>query len=415
MFARRRLIVAVAAALLALFLATYGTARARQSSAVPSQFRAMTAARTSARLAVQWAQRDGLPPHRVAGLQARLEQLGLTPVPGASLLWDGRPTFYQNQTRGYRQIRADVRVALRVATAQVRRQLKTQIATTGADVNRAGAIDLDTSATRKVLALVSTAVRGRHTLLWLERTDSHVMGIDLGLEHAITQRNGEIAAILQQARGSSAGIAAEAKATAETATGQAGMIALLQPRGRQEWAGIDRDLRAVGTQRSARQAAIAYLALQHDAHAVAADFARTVPAKLILVSTEKQWAWVYQDGKVVYNTPVTSGGPELPTDHGVFHILDKVSPFVFHSPFPPSSPYYYLPSPVTYWMPFDSDQQGLHDAPWRSYFGPGSNLAPTDLGTGNFIEGTHGCVNLPFAAAQFIWDFAPIGTTVVVR
>ena len=51
---------------------------------------------------------------------------------------------------------------------------------------------------------------------------------------------------------------------------------------------------------------------------------------------------------------------------------------------------------------------------WRRNFGPGSNLAPTDLGTGNYILGTHGCVNLPFDAAQFVWDWAPVGTTVVV-
>jgi hypothetical protein len=64
-------------------------------------------------------------------------------------------------------------------------------------------------------------------------------------------------------------------------------------------------------------------------------------------------------------------------------------------------------------MPFDGGE-GLHDASWRSNFGPGSDLAPTDLGNGNTILGTHGCVNLPLDAAQFIWNWAPIGTTVVV-
>jgi len=117
--------------------------------------------------------------------------------------------------------------------------------------------------------------------------------------------------------------------------------------------------------------------------------------------------------KLVLDTPVTTGGPELPTDHGVFHIYFKASPFVFHSPWPPGSPFYYFPTPVQFWMPFDGGE-GLHDASWRSDFGPGSNLAPTDLGTGRSIQGTHGCVNLPFDAAQFIWDWAPLGTTVVV-
>jgi hypothetical protein len=91
----------------------------------------------------------------------------------------------------------------------------------------------------------------------------------------------------------------------------------------------------------------------------------------------------------------------------------KASPWVFHSPWPPGNPYYYPPTPIQYWMPFDGGE-GLHDAWWRSNFGPGSNLQPTDLGTGNYILGTHGCVNLPMAAAQFVWNWAPVGTTVVV-
>jgi lipoprotein-anchoring transpeptidase ErfK/SrfK len=146
---------------------------------------------------------------------------------------------------------------------------------------------------------------------------------------------------------------------------------------------------------------------------VAADYRKTVPYKMIVVSTETQYASAYQGGKIVLTTPVTTGGPELPTDHGVFHIYMKVTPWVFHSPWPPSSPYYYPPTPITYWMPFDGGE-GLHDAWWRPNFGPGSNLQPTNLGTGRYILGTHGCVNLPMSAAEFIWNWAPIGTTVVV-
>ena len=54
----------------------------------------------------------------------------------------------------------------------------------------------------------------------------------------------------------------------------------------------------------------------------------------------------------VYSTLVTTGGPQLPTDHGFFHIYMKISPFTFHSPWPPGSQYWYPDSPVQYWMPF---------------------------------------------------------------
>ena len=48
---------------------------------------------------------------------------------------------------------------------------------------------------------------------------------------------------------------------------------------------------------------------------------------------------------------------------------------------------------VTYWMPFNGGI-GLHDANWRSSFG--GNIYQTN--------GSHGCINLPTAAAKEIYD-----------
>ena len=138
--------------------------------------------------------------------------------------------------------------------------------------------------------------------------------------------------------------------------------------------------------------------------------AKVAPAKWILVSTENQEVQMYQGTTMVNSSVVTTGGPQLPTDHGFFHIYEKISPFVFHSPWPPGSQYWYPDSPVSYWMPFDGGE-GLHDAPWRSNFGPGSNYTPTP---GTQIDGTHGCVNLPTPVAAWVWDWAPIGTPVIV-
>jgi hypothetical protein len=192
-----------------------------------------------------------------------------------------------------------------------------------------------------------------------------------------------------------------------------GLLGLLTNRVQAYNSDLTRLNAAVHAQRSAFAAAVKEGPLDAEVETIAADYARTIPAKMIVVSTESQHADMYERSRIVYSTDVTTGGPELPTDHGVFHIDFKASPFVFHSPWPMGSPYYYSPTPVQFWMPFDGGE-GLHDASWRSNFGPGSNLATTDLGNGNTILGTHGCVNLPFAAAQFVWDWAPTGTTVVV-
>jgi lipoprotein-anchoring transpeptidase ErfK/SrfK len=213
---------------------------------------------------------------------------------------------------------------------------------------------------------------------------------------------GEQQAVLQQA-----------DAEAAAADHPLSLLGLITSRAEQYRVVIRDMLAAVHAASSAFAAAVKESHLHSELSRVHDDYARTVPSRMIVVSTEEQMAWLYQDGTVIYSTPVTTGGPDLPTDHGVFHIDWKQSPFTFHSPWPPSSPYYYPPTQVQYWMPFNGGE-GLHDASWRSNFGPGSNFAPTDLGTGNSILGTHGCVNLPLSAAQLIWDWAPVGTMVVV-
>jgi lipoprotein-anchoring transpeptidase ErfK/SrfK len=63
-------------------------------------------------------------------------------------------------------------------------------------------------------------------------------------------------------------------------------------------------------------------------------------------------------------------------------------------------------------MLFDEAGFFLHDAPWRGNFGPGSN---TSLGTpGGDFTGTHGCVNIPYAAAAQLFRWAELGTPVIV-
>ena len=58
---------------------------------------------------------------------------------------------------------------------------------------------------------------------------------------------------------------------------------------------------------------------------------------------------------------------------------------------------------VSYWMGF-SGAYGLHDATWRDEFG------------GDIYEyaGSHGCVNLPYSAAEAIFNNVEEGTRVIV-
>lgn len=58
---------------------------------------------------------------------------------------------------------------------------------------------------------------------------------------------------------------------------------------------------------------------------------------------------------------------------------------------------------VSYFMPFNGDI-GMHDCSWRSDFG----------GTNYYYGGSHGCVNLPYWAAETIFNNCHVGTPVIV-
>jgi lipoprotein-anchoring transpeptidase ErfK/SrfK len=48
-----------------------------------------------------------------------------------------------------------------------------------------------------------------------------------------------------------------------------------------------------------------------------------------------------------------------------------------------------------------------------SFLRPGTNVYGDGPGSGA-PTGSHGCVNIPFAQAQWLWNWAPVGTPVVV-
>lgn len=137
-----------------------------------------------------------------------------------------------------------------------------------------------------------------------------------------------------------------------------------------------------------------------------------VDYKRIVVSLSQQKLWAYDGNSVFLTTLVTTGNPKLPTPQGTFYIEAKFHPFTFHSPWPRSSPYYYAPS-LTHWaMLFREGGYFIHDAPWRSVFGPGSNQ---QIGTpGQNYTGSHGCVNVPSNVAYRLYHWASVGTVVQV-
>jgi lipoprotein-anchoring transpeptidase ErfK/SrfK len=127
--------------------------------------------------------------------------------------------------------------------------------------------------------------------------------------------------------------------------------------------------------------------------------------RYIEVNLSKQHLWVWQDHAVIYESPVTSGatGAGFPTVTGLFSIYYKTTNT--HLIGNQYGPRYNYDVFVKYWMPFYSGF-GLHDASWRN-----GNFGGSDY----YYGGSHGCINLPEATAEFIYNWSEIGTPVWVH
>lgn len=115
------------------------------------------------------------------------------------------------------------------------------------------------------------------------------------------------------------------------------------------------------------------------------------------VNLSDQRLWVYRNGEMMVTTPLVSGNVSTRrwTDPGVFTIYERETDCTLVGA-------NYV-SYVDYWMAFNGPI-GLHDASWRSEFG----------GSIYKYNGSHGCVNLPPAAAKQVYDVVYVGMKVIV-
>lgn len=122
-----------------------------------------------------------------------------------------------------------------------------------------------------------------------------------------------------------------------------------------------------------------------------APAAPTNVGRSIVVSTETQRIYAYENGQMVRSQIVSTGLPATPTVKGYFAVYVK---YVADDM---SGPDYFLPQ-VPYTMYF---YQGyaIHGTYWHNAFGRPMS---------------HGCVNLPTDEAQWFFNFASVGTPVRV-
>ena len=115
------------------------------------------------------------------------------------------------------------------------------------------------------------------------------------------------------------------------------------------------------------------------------------------VDLTNQHMYYYKNGKLILDTDVVTGCVNLRrgTPSGIYSIQYKQCPAILRGDD--------YETPVTYWMPFNGGI-GFHDATWRGSFG----------GQIYIWSGSHGCVNMPYYAAQQLYGEIEPGTPVIV-
>lgn len=122
-------------------------------------------------------------------------------------------------------------------------------------------------------------------------------------------------------------------------------------------------------------------------------------AKEIVVSLTDETMWVYEDGKLVLASLVSTGvahSAASTTPVGYFSILTKYDSQTMSGVIDDEA---YLVPDVPWVMYFDDLGDALHGTYWHNNFGHPMS---------------HGCVNQPMDVAKFMYGWAPIGTPVTV-
>lgn len=120
--------------------------------------------------------------------------------------------------------------------------------------------------------------------------------------------------------------------------------------------------------------------------------------KKIVVDISSQRLRAYEGTKVVLDAQISSGKPGMDTPLGAFKILNK-SVRAWSSKYK-----LYMP----YWMEFNARGYGLHELPeWPGGYKEGAN----HLG----VRVSHGCVRLGVGYAQKLFNWAGVGTPVIVQ
>ena len=120
-------------------------------------------------------------------------------------------------------------------------------------------------------------------------------------------------------------------------------------------------------------------------------------AKHVVVNLSDQWLYAYEGDLQVFDAPVSTGRDGMETPTGGYAIYAKLKIQTMDGV--TNGEYWVVPNVPN--VMYINGGVALHGTYWHNRFGTGARLS-------------HGCVNLPLRAAAWLYDWAPMGTTVKV-
>lgn len=114
------------------------------------------------------------------------------------------------------------------------------------------------------------------------------------------------------------------------------------------------------------------------------------------IDLTRQHLWYYVNGELKLETDIVSGKDSSPTPVGLNRVWHKEKNKTLVGPG--------YRQPVSYWMPFNWVDCGMHDTNYRKAFG----------GQIYHRNGSHGCINMPPAKAKQLYEMIKYDTPVIV-
>lgn len=119
----------------------------------------------------------------------------------------------------------------------------------------------------------------------------------------------------------------------------------------------------------------------------------------IVVKRKEEMLYAYDGGTLFLKTPVSTGLDLTPTPRGDFVVYKKTPTRYMQGPISDLSDQYYDLPGVPWDLYFTAEGGAIHGAYWHNSFGQ---------------EWSHGCINVPLDIARVLYNWAPVGTEVLV-